>query len=73
MKTMYFKTNINCSSCLRSVTPALEANERIMQWSVDLENEDRILRVEAKDSVSPTEVRQAVATAGFTAQEVDLA
>ena len=71
MKTMQFKTNINCGGCVRGVTPMLNDSKDIKDWKVDLASPDRILTVETDDSVTPTEVSQTVAEAGFTAQLVD--
>ena len=71
MKTLQFTTNINCGSCLRSVTPALDENEDIRHWKVDLESEDRILTVTGDDDLSETEVQRTVSSAGFQAQPVD--
>ncbi len=71
MKTMQFKTNINCGGCVRGVTPVLNDSKNIRNWKVDLASPDRILTVETDDSVTPTEVSQTVAEAGFTAQPVD--
>ncbi len=70
MKTMQFKTNINCGGCLRGVTPALDGNDEIKKWSVDLQSADRLLTVETGDDVTPTEVTRTVSEAGFTAQPV---
>ena len=71
MKTLLFKTNINCGGCLRGVTPALNENKDIRDWKVDLESEDRILTVTSDDDLSETEVQRTVASAGFQAQPVD--
>ncbi len=70
MKTMQFKTNINCGGCLRGVTPSLDGNKEIQKWSVDLESPDRILTVETDDSVKPIEVTRTVSEAGFSAQPI---
>ena len=43
MKTIRFKTNINCSNCLAKVTPSLNHKEGIVSWNVDLDNPDKIL------------------------------
>lgn len=71
MKTMQFKTNINCGGCVRGVTPVLNGSKDIKNWKVDLASPDRVLTVEVNDSVTPTEVSRTVAEAGFTAQPVD--
>ena len=42
-----FKTNINCDSCVSTITPTLNAIEGIENWEVDTSARDKILKVEA--------------------------
>lgn len=69
MATMKFKTNINCGGCLGGVTPALDGNEAIKNWDVDLQNPDRTLTVET-EALTADEVKAIVAGAGFEAESV---
>ena len=71
MKTMQFKTNINCGGCLRGVTPFLDGQEKIETWEVDLEHEDRILTVKSNE-LTEQEVQTIVAEAGFEAKAKDI-
>jgi copper chaperone len=64
MKTLRFKTNINCSGCVAKVTPFLNEQENIEKWEVDTNNPDKILSVSG-ESLEEEEVRRAVAEAGF--------
>jgi copper chaperone len=70
MNQIQFKTNINCGSCIKSVTPSLNALEEIDAWQVNTEVAEKILTVETE--VSPNEIGQkviaAVSEAGFTIQ-----
>jgi len=63
MKTLKFKTNINCSGCVAGVTPFLNKIEGI-SWNVDTENEDKILTVESRSAI-PEEIIDKVKKAGF--------
>ncbi len=71
MKTMQFKTNINCGGCLRGVTPFLDGQEKIQTWEVDLGHEDRILTVKSNE-LTEQEVQAIVAEAGFEAEVKDI-
>jgi len=64
MKTLKFKTNINCNNCIRSVTPFLNEVDSIEEWKVDIDNEDKVLTVESENG-SEGEVVDAVKKAGF--------
>ena len=64
MKTLQFKTNINCSACIKSVTPHLNELDAVESWQVDTENPDKILTVVSEDG-NQKEVIDAVTKAGF--------
>jgi copper chaperone CopZ len=69
MKTLKFKSNINCTGCLSKVTPFLNQEKRIENWDVDLKHDDRILTVET-DDLSIDEVKQTVQKAGFNVSKI---
>ena len=66
MKTLKFKTNINCGNCLAKVTPKLNEQSGIQSWSVDLEDPERTLTVETAE-LQPEDIKKAVLKAGFLA------
>ncbi|MFM9950144.1 MAG: heavy-metal-associated domain-containing protein [Saprospiraceae bacterium] len=61
--TLQFKTNINCSNCVRSVSGFLKEVGGIVRWEVDTANPDKILTVEG--AVPADAVIAAVEEAGF--------
>ncbi|MFC3414951.1 heavy-metal-associated domain-containing protein [Algoriphagus hitonicola] len=69
MKTLKFKTNINCHNCLAKVEPKLNEEPKIENWSVDLQSDDRILTVQS-ESITEEEVFKTVLKAGFIAKPV---
>lgn len=69
MKTVKFKTNINCSSCIKSVTPFLNELDNVDLWKVDTENPDKILEVELDDD-NQESVVAAIKKAGFEIEEI---
>lgn len=70
MSTFKFKTNINCGSCIKSVTPFLNDLDNIDLWKVDTENPDKILTVEL-DNEDSESVIEAVTKAGYKIETVD--
>ena len=64
MKEYTFKTNINCGSCIRSVTGFIEDVPGLQEWTVDTENPEKILTVKG-DNLSKEAVVEAVEDAGF--------
>lgn len=69
MKTLKFKSNINCTGCLSKVTPFLNEEKEIEKWDVDLKHDDRILTVET-ENLSADEIKETVQKAGFTVAKV---
>ena len=69
MNTVKYKTNINCGSCIKSVTPFLNDLDNVDLWKVDTENPDKILTVEFDDDNKET-VIDAIHKAGYKIEEI---
>lgn len=67
MKTLRFKTNINCSNCLAKVTLFLDRKEGINSWNVDTETPDKILTVET-EVLEAEDILKTVKRTGFEAE-----
>ncbi|GAB2959287.1 hypothetical protein GCM10027048_28290 [Hymenobacter coalescens] len=64
MKTLRFTTTINCQNCVRAVTPVLNELAGAGNWQVDTAAPEKVLTVHS-DSLTPEQVRAAVAEEGF--------
>lgn len=62
-KIQHFTTNINCSSCVRSVTSFLDEVEGVTIWRVDVEDERKVLSVEGV--AEEQDIIRTVQEAGF--------
>lgn len=69
MEKLKFKTNINCSSCVKSVTPFLNEVDEVETWRVNTDNPDKILEVDAEEGARE-KVIHAVKNAGFDIESV---
>jgi copper chaperone len=69
MKTLKFKTNVNCGGCISTVTPHLNEIKGITKWSVDTANPQKILTVETEET-SSEEIINALNAAGYKAELV---
>ena len=67
MKTLQFRTNINCGGCIARVTPRLNETKGIVTWKVDTDNPDKILTVET-ETLSNEPIIEAVKKVGFQIQ-----
>jgi len=67
MKTLKFKTNVNCGGCISTVTPHLNHLKGIGSWSVDTSNPMKVLTVETPD-LNPEEIVATLKKAGYKAE-----
>jgi len=68
METMKFKTNAKCGGCEAAMRMKLNNVIKDNQWALDLNSADKILQVIA--DVSPALIIEALADAGFTAEQI---
>lgn len=68
MKTLKFKTNINCGNCIATAKPFLDSVPHAKSWEVDTTNPEKILTVKG-EAVSAPEVIAKVQQAGFKIEE----
>lgn len=69
MDTLKFKTTINCGACVAKVTPVLNDQENVKNWSVDTENPDKILTVEG-ENIDDTELVKSLSKIGCKAEKI---
>lgn len=65
-KIQQFATNINCSSCVRSVTTFLDDLNDVVIWRVDVDDPRKVLTVEG--TASEKDIIATVEDAGFDIQ-----
>jgi copper chaperone len=70
MKTLKFKTNINCGGCVSKVTPFLNKQEGVKSWEVDTANPDKILTIKS-DGATEEDVKATLQKVGFKANLIN--
>ncbi len=70
MKTLKFKTNINCSGCVAAVTPALDGLKDIQHWEVDTASPNKILTINADESMAEARVVESLKQKGYRAEKL---
>lgn len=70
MNTYSFKTSINCNGCLSKVKPFLDYKTGIKSWKVDLEDKDKILKVET-ETLKPSDIIGLIDNAGYEIEQID--
>jgi copper chaperone len=66
MKTFLFKTNINCSSCIATISPELNFKDKIKDWSVDVTIPEKILTITTE--YSEKAVQEILEKVGYKAE-----
>ncbi|MEZ0608419.1 heavy-metal-associated domain-containing protein [Fibrella sp. WM1] len=69
MNVLVFKTNMVCAGCTQTVGRALGTFGNTIRWTADLDDCDRVLRVETA-TVPAQVIVQAVGQAGFLCEEL---
>lgn len=65
-----FKTNIKCDGCIAKVTPALNETVGTDNWSVDIQNPNKILTIK-NDAVKTEVVAEALKKVGYRMEKMD--
>ena len=69
MKTLKFKTNIECSNCEARVKPFLDKKEGVVSWQVDTNSPDKVLTVETENQEA-NDIIKTIKRTGFVAEEM---
>lgn len=69
MEILILKTNIRSKRHVKAVAPLLDAREKISRWNIDLNDIDKVLRIESTE-IGITEVVQLIEQAGFYCEEL---
>ena len=66
---LIFKTDIEQLTDLVVIAPLLSADSEIQKWSIDLHDQDKVLRIET-NSLPPEHIQSILSEAGYTCQEL---
>ena len=69
MEVLVFKTNLRFKKQINAVTPHINTLQGIARWNVDLDDTDKILRIESVD-LSPRSVEATLQQAGYFCEEL---
>ena len=69
MEILVFKTNVTSKKKVSRIAPLLTSFPTIRQWNFDLEDRDKVLRIEATE-LNPGLVERLLLAAGFNCEEL---
>lgn len=70
MEVLVFKTNVRYKKHINEVADQLDQFTDINRWNFDLQDKDKILRVEAAD-LSPQVIENTLRQAGYYCKELE--
>ncbi len=70
MKLVILKTDIKTKKKVKKVSPVLNEHPNINKWSIDTEDIDNVLRIEATDHLHEEEVKELVSATGFYCEDL---
>ena len=65
MQLLLFRTDIKTPKKAKALKPILNQHPVISRWSIDTEDIDKVLRIEASENLTETEVIRLMQTCGF--------
>ena len=69
MNILIFKTNIRLKKDVGIITPLLSADESIVQWNVDRDDADKVLRIVSTTN-DPVDIINTINEAGYHCEEL---
>ncbi|MEQ9467603.1 MAG: hypothetical protein RLN88_09335 [Ekhidna sp.] len=70
-KFMIFKTSLKNEDDLKSIRRHLDEYEQIKRWVVDLEDWERVLKIEVTDNLAPQEIEDTLELLGYVCREMN--
>ncbi|PIQ48212.1 MAG: hypothetical protein COW03_11200 [Cytophagales bacterium CG12_big_fil_rev_8_21_14_0_65_40_12] len=71
MVILVFKTSLMNRKQIQAISPSLNDHPSVLSWSVDLEDWERILRIEATNQSSAHEIAASIKALGFECEELN--
>jgi len=65
MKLIIFQTNINSKHHIKTLQSVFNDHDHILDWSIDIEDIDNVLRIEANDELHDSDVINLIGEHGF--------
>jgi len=70
MKLVILKTDIKTKKKVKKMKPVFNNHPVISKWTIDTEDIDNVLRIEAADSLQEDEVKKMVLENGFYCEDL---
>ncbi len=70
MEILIFRTDIKSKKKVKTIKPVLNSQDYIHKWTIDLQDIDNVLRIEAKNKITEQKVMNLIRNKGFYIEEM---
>lgn len=71
MELLIFKTDIKSKKKVKKVKQLFDTNIEILDWSIDVEDVDNVLRIEGVDGINEKRIIEFTRAKGFYCEELN--
>lgn len=71
MEVLVFRTSLENLKQVQMISSILKNHPLILRWSVDLEDWERVLRIEVTDGDSENEIAESIRALGIDCEDLD--
>lgn len=71
MTILIFKTSLTAKEDIHHIEGALNNHPQVLSWSVDLDDWQKVLRIEVKDAASEDGIAECVQELGYECEDLD--
>jgi hypothetical protein len=68
MKLLIFRTDIESNNNVNEIKSLFNDQSNIINWSIDLEDIDKVLKVEANESLNENDISKLIGLNGFSCE-----
>lgn len=70
-KILILKTDIKTKKKIKAIRPFFNNHSDIIKWSIDIEDIDNVLKIQARDNLNEKDIINQIKTLGFYCDELD--
>lgn len=68
---LILRTNIDKKKKIKMIKPIFNHHPNIIDWSIDIEDIDKVLRIETNGNISENDISEVLKTVGLFAENLD--
>ncbi len=70
MRIIILSTNMNSPCCVEQISTSFNEHHKIIHWSVDIEDRDNVMRIEAQEGFGESDAIALIRANGFVGEDL---